>query len=285
MSILAASLNNWLLHKFSNSGLDGNSGIYMFNAGVCCVWITILGGIAVFSSSPFVIEPTAVLWGILYGTLTAAFLHCKMQAMSTGPVSLTTFIGNSSLLISTLFGVLILKEGATGVQLIGVVLLVAALLAVTSFENTAAEKSWLPWCAAFFTCAAASGIVFKLFGYSSASENINAMMLFASVTSTVMFSFLAFVSAKRENRVPTPLPKECVPYLVGCGIVSCIYNRLNIFLAGKITSVIFYPVFNGAVLLISVLVGVAVFKEKLKSLQIWGIALGFIALVLISAGG
>ena len=111
------------------------------------------------------------------------------------------------------------------------------------------------------------------------------MMLCAAVASMLIFTVSAFISAKKQDKKLHFLPRSCVGYLIGCAAVSCIYNRLNIFLAGDISSVIFYPVFNGAFLLISAIAGVAAFKEKLKKSQAIGIILGFIALILASGTG
>ena len=69
---------------------------------------------------------------------------------------------------------------------------------------------------------------------------------------------------------------------VACGIAGCVYNRLNIFLAGQLPSVVFYPTFNGSVILISTLCGLIFFKEKLKAQQAIGIAAGAAALMLAS---
>ena len=74
----------------------------------------------------------SVCWGMLYGVVTAAFLFFKMQAMATGPVSLTAFIGCASLLISNGFGVFVLGEGASVLQTVGVAILMIALFLVVS---------------------------------------------------------------------------------------------------------------------------------------------------------
>ena len=111
LSIACAFFNNVTIKKFSNNGLDGLRGVLAFNSFASCVWIVILVAKGIVSGISF--DSGAVGWGVLYGLVSAAFLLCKMQALSTGPVSLTSFIGCSSLLISTAFGVFVLREGAT----------------------------------------------------------------------------------------------------------------------------------------------------------------------------
>ena len=155
-----------------------------------------------------------------------------------------------------------------------------ALFLVVSPKNDHAKKSWKLWCAGFFTCSAAVGIIFKLHQRSGSASKINEMMFAAALTSALLFTAMSF--AVSEKRRPKPIPGSAVGYLVACGIAGCVYNRLNIFLAGQLPSVVFYPTFNGSVILISTLCGLIFFKEKLKAQQAIGIAAGAAALMLAS---
>lgn len=288
-SVLFAASNNLLLHRFGNRGLDGARGLFLFNSLVSVVWSVLLFGYGIISGT-LGLHPEAMLWGIAYGTVTALFLLCKMQAMSTGPVSLTSFIGCASLLVSTGFGVVVLHEGASVIQMTGVLTLIIALFLVISPKGGKADKKWMIWCAAFFMCSAAVGIIFKLFGRSAQAEKVDTMMLTAAVWSAVLFAAGAIAAAvsgrgKRGRDGPETkfiFPREAIIYVLACGVVSCLYNRLNISLAGMLPSVVFFPVFNGSVILISTLAGVFAFREKLRGCQIVGISVGVFALILTS---
>ena len=279
LSILFASANNLLLHKFGNRGLDSPGGVLLFNAAVSGIWVILLGGTSMISGG-LRSDTGSVCWGMLYGVVTAAFLFFKMQAMATGPVSLTAFIGCASLLISTGFGVFVLGEGASVLQTVGVAILMIALFLVVSPKNDHAKKSWKLWCAGFFTCSAAVGIIFKLHQRSGSASKTNEMMFAAALTSALLFTAMSF--AVSEKHRPKPISGSAVGYLVACGTAGCVYNRLNIFLAGQLPSVVFYPTFNGSVILISTLCGLIFFKEKLKAQQAIGIAAGAAALMLAS---
>lgn len=288
-SVIFAASNNLLLHRFGNRGLDGARGLFLFNSLVSVVWAVLLCLYGIISGT-LGLYPEAMLWGIAYGTVTAMFLLCKMQAMSTGPVSLTSFIGCASLLVSTGFGVAVLNEGASAIQIIGVLTLIIALFLVISPKGGKADRRWIVWCAAFFMCSAAVGIIFKLFGRSAQAGNVDTMMLTAAVWSAVLFAVGAVAasmskrgkSVRADSREKFTFPREAVIYVLACGVVSCLYNRLNISLAGMLPSVVFFPVFNGSVILISTLAGVFAFREKLRGCQIAGISVGVIALILTS---
>jgi len=276
VSIAFASANNLLLHGFRNKGLRGLGDILLFNSLVSCIWIVILG--VLHELAPISIG--ALMWGLCYGGVIALFLLCKMQAMATGPVSITSFIGCSSLLISTAVGVLLFRESVTSLQIIGVVLLLLALFLTISPRADQSQPGWKLWCALFFMCSGATGIIFKLHQASPSASEAGGMMLTAAITSAILFFAASIiVSKKQENSLPR-LPKTAIPYLILCGIVSCGYNRLNITLTGELPSIVFFPVFNGSVILIATLSSVLIFREKLKKAQLVGLILGTAALIM-----
>ncbi len=281
LSILCAVSNNLLLHKFANRGLDSMGDVVLFNSLTSAVWILLLGG-AGFIRGKFELTSGSIFWGVIYGCVIAMFLLSKMQAMATGPVSLTSFIGCSSLLISTAFGVFVLKEAASIAQAIGVLLLCAALFLIISPKADSARPSWKYWCIVFFIGSAATGIIFKLQQRSNAAAEVDEMLIVSAVTSAILLAAAAVIVAKHsENRLPR-VPSGAFGYVAACGMVGCVYNRLNITLTGILPSVVFFPLFNGSVIVLSTLAGVLLFRERLNRKQISGMLIGAAALMLAS---
>ncbi len=222
----------------------------------------------------------AMLWGVGYGLVTAAFLLCKMQALATGPVSVTSFVGCSSLLIATTAGILIFDESVTPLQIIGVILLLAALFITISPKAEKSQPGWKIWCVFFFICSGAIGVIFKLFQASDSASEAGGMMLTAAVTSSILFAVLSVIVSKKQNNSMPHIPLCAIPFIISCGIVSCGYNRLNITLSGQLPSIVFFPVFNGSVILLATLFAVLLFREKLKKAQMAGVILGTFALIM-----
>ena len=287
LSISFAVGNNLLLHGFNNKGLRGMGDVLLFNAMVSAVWIVIL---SVFNRGAK-ISSSAWLWGIAYGSVMSAFLLCKMQAMATGPVSITSFIGCSSLLISTAFGILYFHETVSVIQIVGVVCLLLALFLTVSKSNSNAdqkvkvEKSWSLWCVLFFLCSGATGIIFKLHQSSAERETVNQMMLAAAVTSTVLFFASSLIVQRKTDKTLPHIPAQAWIFVLACGIVSCGYNRLNISLSGMLPSILFFPLFNGSVILLASILAAVLFREKIAKRQMIGILIGLIALLMVSGDG
>ncbi len=277
-SVFCASLNSVLLHK-----LPEKSNIFAFNIICSGMWILLLLTVNGFSLK---LTPNIIMWGLIYGVVQELFMFFKTQAMKNGSVSITTLIGNCSLILSTSVGVLIWKETVSIIQIIGVLFLIASFVLCTykkAEESEKASKIWLLYCLFFFVFAASVGIIFKAFSKSCADDTEGDMMLVSAVTMLVFSGAKYLFAPKSSKRKENEFAFSKVFYIIAVisGILSCSYNRLNISLAGLFDSVIFYPCFNGGVILVSALFSIIFLREKLTFRQSAGLILGLISVVTI----
>ena len=267
VSILAAVFNSVLLHKEENK-----TNPFFFN-GICsAVWIVLLLFMNGFRVH---IDRNTLMYGIMYGVVQLLFLFFKLKAMANGPVSVITLIGNCSMIISAAAGVIFWKESVSIFQILGMVLLLAGIFICSDISNGGAYKPSLKYYAAGFFClAGAVGIVFKVFFAASGGQYCGDMLIVAAVFMTVCNLLLSAKHIRKMSR------KELGLSLL-CGSASCIYNRLNIYLAGALPSIIFFPAFNGSVIILSVISGVLICGEKLTVRQIIGFCIGAAAIIII----
>ncbi len=295
-SIAFALANNVLLHLAAHKKLQYNG--LLFNLFVSIVWVVLLlaynGGVGEYDAKTF-------LYGGLYGVTLAGFLFFKQQALSSGPMMLSSLIGCSSFVFTTIFNAIYWKERLGVFEILGILLMVAAVIAVTYHpekkEEGKGERLSLKWkiCAGlFFLFAALTGIVFR-FHQSVDKAHTNEMMIFASAV--VVFLLGALLASQKlvEKKKSLPLSNEggrvaftkkqgwaAAAITVGCGVVSCVYNRLNIYLSGTMASTIFFPIFNGCVIITAAIVGWIFFKEKATKGQYVGCGLGVLAILCLS---
>ncbi len=279
ISISAASFNSVILHI-----IPKKRSVFTLNLIGSAVWLILL---LTFNAGSVTLNTGTILWGLIYGIIQLIFLIFKARAMNSGPVSLTTLIGNCSLILSTFVSVVVWNESISIVQIICIASLITAFFLCTyTNKKESSSKKWVFNCVFFFVFAALVGIVFKAFSKSSASGNSQDMMIVAAF---VMFIFLLskqllsayfgksrfkFDINEKENRI----------YLlcaVACGVLSCVYNRLNITAAGILPGAVFYPCFNGGVILLSSLLGILILREKLNARQALGIVIGLISVIII----
>lgn len=277
VSILCACANNVFLHLRRDS--KGILNAVKFNAFCSLVWVVLL---TVLLGGVPVINTVTLFFGCIYGLAMVLFLFFKYQALSTGPVSITTFLGNCSLVISTAVGVIFWKESVTILQCIGVALLIAAFyLCAYSPDGSKGTAKWKAYTIGFFVFAALSSIVLKCFPQEIRFDTklISSLLWVTAVVMTVAH-FALFGAIKIKTGEKTAFTKKDYILAMVCGVVSCSYNRLNSTLTGVIDSIIFFPVFNGAIILISLITGCFIFKERLNRRQVIGFIIGVIALAL-----
>jgi hypothetical protein len=107
-SIIFASLNSIILNR---AKLKGKSDIFFFNFLVSAMWCVIF---FILNKGNFYINKNVFLWGLIYGITQAFFVFFKTLAMGNGPVSITTLIGNFSLLVSVMVSLALWNETFTG---------------------------------------------------------------------------------------------------------------------------------------------------------------------------
>lgn len=278
VSVLAASFNSILLSK---SGANKRDTVFGFNFLCALIWCVVL---FVGNNCRLHINAQIVFWGIMYGTAQTFFLLFKTAAMSAGSVSITTLIGNSSLLVSLFVSLVLWKESVTTVDIIGLIFLCLSIFLCTYRKSENQHTaSWKYYTILFFLFAASVGIIFKAFGKSGNLAYCGDMMLFSSIImacSNFIISRLVKGDSS-ENQKEALERKKFLIFALGSGILSCIYNRLNIFLSGSMDAILFFPGFNGGVILLSTVLSVIVLKEKLLIQQKVGLLIGTISICVI----
>ena len=268
-SIIFAVLNNILYHKLGSLGRYHN---FFFTAVSSLVWLFILAPGANYKA----FGKAELIFGIIYGTVQAMFLFFKMKAMSSGPVSVTSVVSNCSMVLTTILGILIFNEDVSILQMVGATLiLLSVFLCVDPKADMKMTLKWKLYCIGFFFFAAAVGVIFKLF--SKAEGSGSSMMIISAITMVISLMLLSFLI----ERKPHITGKQAIFALL-CGALSCGYNRINLYLSGELPSVVFFPVFNGSIVLLSSLSGMFIFKEKLSFKQMLGILTGICAIIILA---
>ena len=277
LSIVFASLNSVILHK---ADLSGSTAVYKFNMIGAAVWCVCLFAVNGFKLH---IDKTVLLWGGIYGITQALFILFKTLAMNSGAVSVTTLIGNTSLLVSVLFCFLVWQEPINAADIIGLAILMLGI-ACSTYEkkNENISRKWVVYSMFFLLFAAGVGISFKAFGKTGNVNSAGDMMLIASVVMLASYTVICLCVKKRNaSRQGFKIQKEFIIYALLSGCLSCVYNRMNIYLASVVDAVVFFPSFNGGVVFLSAFLSVLLLKEKLKLKTAIGIVLGIAGICII----
>ena len=284
IAIVFSNLNYLFLHKFGNKDIKSTGDILLFNSMISLIWAVIIFIISIKGNGGFVMPSAeAIFYGTLYGINLSVFLLFKMLSLTSGPISITSLIASGSFIVATIFSVIYNNESVNAVKIIGmVVLLFSFFLCMDRKNNTlVATKNWKYYVTIFFFAGGMIGIINKLFQSSNAKTEMDSMLLVASFVSAFVLAVMAFILGGVKKTGAPKIYKSGIVYIIACGLVSCIYNRLNVYLAGVMDGALLFPLSNGTLLLLNNLTGIILFKERLSKLQIVGMIIGLLSIVMI----
>lgn len=277
LSVLTASVYSCILNR---TKVSAKNEVLTFNLMCSLVWFVIL---FLINGATIKLNAQTLIWGCIYGTVQSLFIFFKTKAMSTGSVAVTTLVGNSSLLLSVAVSLIIWKETVGIWDIAGLILLCVSIFLCTHKKSeTDYLPSWKYYVVLFLIFAAAVGITFKAFGKSSSAQYSSDMMAVSALVMTLFyFAGCMFGGGVRvKNPACGNIAKFCAAALIS-GVLSCLYNRLNIYLSANLDAIIFFPFFNGGVVLVSTILGICICRERLAKKQLLGIVLGIASICII----
>lgn len=226
----------------------------------------------------------AAIFGVFF------FLATRNGARSyeLGPMSLTSVISNSSLLIPTLVSVFVWNEVLTVRQIIGIVLLFATFIISANSEKNGGKVN-LRWICVVFVAFLANGCTATLqkFQEKRAVETGSAFLCIAYGTAALC---LAGYSLYKYVRTDPSEPKVLFrgnPWLlagltVASGLGSFGGNLLMQILCTKINGGIMYPVINGGLCVIVSLAAFFLFREKPTVRKCCAIVTGLAGIIILT---
>ena len=272
--ILSISLQN-IFKKAYNIKI-GNKGSFVFSAG-----LVLSAALFFLFSSGFKLDfkaeviPYSLAFAASYGTaVLMGFL-----AINVGSLSLTSLINSYSLIIPTFWGLFFMGEGASLFFWIGLGILFVSLFLMNF--GRAGTKITLKWVVFVFLSFLGNGICSavltaqqKAFGGLYKNE----MMIMALLTVAIV---LVGVAAFRE-RGEVKESLRGAHFMIACGVANGVCNLLVMILSVKMPASIMYPVISAGGIIITGIVSLLIYREKLSVNQCIALLLGTVSVVLMN---
>ncbi len=281
ISIGACVLQNALLNRESKHGMKTQKSVYFFNMllfafGFLLFLLTAIG------------QPISLYtlgFGVFFGAVTIVQNICNLMALARGPMHITLLLTTSSLVIPSLSGIFIDGDKPSPLKITVIaVLIVFIYLSIDRRGNTDFKPHWFPCALTAFLCQAAVGIMQKIHqasAHHAETSGFLAAAFFCSFLFAAVMTLLASRNEKAAGIKGEAFPKGRMLIALICGLTTYLMNDLNLKLSGLIPSQIFFPLVNGASLLLNTLTAVLLFREKLTVRQRIGLAGGIAALILL----
>ncbi len=276
--------------KFCKNEVASGADLYLFNgfssllSAVTLIFVCAVSGVLAVPSV------YTLMMGIVFGIATAVCAVFNMRALEIGPMSYTTVICYCSMLIPSLSGMVLYNETISVLQYAGVVFMIGSFVCAVDRKNDKAGASfkWFVFCMISFLASGAVGVMQKIHQNSQYRDELGMFLIIAFVVSAlfsqVVFSYLRYRKKQSVTVFGHEKLRRFVVYSIVCGIGIALVNQLNMYLAGAMDAVIFYPVFNGAMILLTSLIGVVFWKERLSIKQWIGLIMGTAAILFLCLG-
>ena len=272
ISITSIVLQNCIFNNVCKKDLQTGAHVYRFNTLSYAICILLFGIIAI--SRGFSLF--TIFLGVLFGVVTALSNYYKMQSLSCGPMHITLLITTSSMIIPTMSGVFFSESFSVYKLILVFVLIFFIYLSLEKKNSTEINKKWLIFCALAFVLQGSIGILQKIHQSSEHKDEIGGFLFVAFICSIVYSHFRAKKGFKALN-----FNRKLFIFAPICGLCTFLMNFLNLRLSGLLPSQIFFPVVNGSAIILSSVMSVIIFKEKLTKRQIMGLCGGILSLIFI----
>ena len=186
------------------------------------------------------------------------------------------------MIIPAVAGPLFWSEKIGALQIVGMLLMLLSLWLINrkapSKESKKTNK-WIILAVVAFLLSGMAGVMEKIHQSTEARAE-KLQFVFAACTFMLVFSLVAILITRKKGKEGRSVFRLSLPVL--SGLVVGLYSTVNLILAGKLDSMIYYPIANGGAMLLTVLVSAMFFKEKFDRLKIVGVIVGLVGILCLS---
>mgnify|MGYP003293757433 CR=1 FL=1 len=267
--------------KTINESLKQN--FLSFVVAFVCSLFFVLGKLKIFTVSSF-----TLILSVVFALSVSLTQITQSKAMGLGASSIVSLIYSFGFVLPIVFAFIVWGESVSIFQIAGLVLLVVSLVLIVYKKGEKSKRGWA-WFILALVAMIGSGtnaILQKIHQRSPYFEELELFLVYATFFSMI-FTFIAFLITKRkkneeqteEENKPSLLKRLIGP--IGLGVCVCALNFVNLYLAGKLPSIIQFPIYNVGNLLLTTVVSAIIFKDKTSVQQKIGLGIGVVAILII----
>ena len=275
--------------KVFNERYNENLASYsMFYAASSVITVACL--IAWAGGVPKIAHPMTIVFGVAFGTLFMATLLVYGMAMKTGPLSYTTLLFSAGMVIPVIAGVLLFHDRMSFLQAIGFVLILVTFYVVSKQKadpGTGAKinSKWLFFVSLTFLGNGLLGFLSKSHQYLYPGDDKILYMAIGFATTAVLSSImLLFFTVLKKQKIEAVRSPGLYTSIIVMGLTSTVGNKLVMDLIGSVPVGVLFPIVNGGVMLVVILMSRVVFREAITRRKAVGIVVGLTAIIFLSLG-
>lgn len=221
-----------------------------------------------------------VCCAIVYGILLLAGQYSYICALKSGKVGVCSTVYSLGFIIPTLSGYLFWHEPLSFVNFVGILLAIPTVILCGSGNvesKGCSGKGYIPLLLTAMLCSGGLGVMQKVQQTSAYSDQKTVFVAIAFVFATVVSLILALL-AKPDGAAAG----KKIYYASGIGTSFAFVNLFNTTLVGRMDSSVFFPLYNVSNIILCLISGMIIYKEKCSKKDIAVILLGAAVIVLVT---
>ncbi len=236
----------------------------------------------IFSCGNLNFSRETISFAFIFAVFFSMGILFSLLAMSEGFLSLTALVTSYSLIIPTFYGIFMLNEPFTYFRGIGLVLLIISLFYTNLKKNNKRKKITLKWAIFAFLSFVGNGVcatVQKVYQINSGGVAKNEFMIVAYIVSAVILFVAAAICEKKD--ILKNIKKGIGEFTVS-GVANAIVNLLVMVLSLRLAASFMFPIISAGSVILTVIISLTYYKEKLSPAQKKGILFGLLAIIFLN---
>ena len=237
------------------------------------------------------LSPTGpmLFYAAVFGVSTAVSVVTWMVAVKKSAYMMMDIFMMLGVSIPLVGGSIFLGEPIKTTQWLGLVILMAAVVLICSYNNTIKTKITPYDLLILIVSGATNGIVdlsSKLFvkRVENCSPSVFNLYAYAFAGITLLVWFLLTTPRHADPHLPAPMQTvgRVFPYVAVMALCLYACSYFKTLAAAHLDAVLLYPLSQGASLILSTVMAAVLFREKITVKAVIGIATAFVALLIIN---
>lgn len=199
-------------------------------------------------------------------------------ALRFGSLAITSLVMSYSLIIPTLYGITFLDENIGTMGIIGVIMLCASLFLLNAKKEKAkVNVKWVIFLVMAFVGNGMCSTIQKIQQLNSGGEYKSEFMIIALAISAITMLAVSFATERNKSDL-----KLLIKYSVPNGLFNGAVNFLILVLTGLIPNAILFPSVSAGGIVLSLIMALLIYKEKLSLQQKIGYIIGTASVILLN---
>lgn len=245
--------------------------------------LTTLVYFVVLSGGNFNSTREMFLYSIPFSICYTTAYVCTIFAIKYGPLSLTSLMMSCSIVVPLLYGVTFLKEPVTSALIVGLVLLFLCISLVSEpwkKEDAQISLKWVIYMSATFIANGACITIQKVFQITDRGVHSNEFMICSLMITLLTLVVMVLIRERKEMLNVAKIKNIIWPIL--CGASNGIANQFTMILAVILPASFLYPVQSAGGIIVTAIVSILLYKEKLSIPQKIGFVAGVLAVIVFN---